>query len=263
MKSKLKKVTYVISCGFIVLSVSAQSASTKNENSLTVLAKKIVELRLEVETLNNELLASKTELQSKLKGKGSRVANLEVQIGQEDVRQKQLLEKLAAVKVQIEKVKEGEDLTPLVKSNIVRIKENIEAGLPFQMEKRLKDANDIFEKLNGGVITAESALGRTWALYEDELRLTRENALHRQTIILNGSEKLATVAKIGMMSMYFHTIDNKVGLVQKNPEDKFVYVEENDPKRKEMIFTLIDGLKKQIRYGRYDLPLAMNNGGQQ
>lgn len=262
MKSKLKKVTLVIFCGIVTFNASAKSTSTRNENSLTTLAKKIVELRMEVENLNSELMASKTELQSKLKGKGSRIANLEVQIGQEDVRKKQLQEKLDAIKEQISKVKKGEDLTPLVKSNIRRIKENIEQGLPFQMEKRVKDADDIFEKLNGGVITAESALGRTWALYEDELRLTRENALHRQTIVLNGSEKLATVAKVGMMQMYFHTIDNKVGIVQKSPEGKYIYVEETDETRKNMIFSLIDGLKKQIRYGRYDLPVAMNSGGQ-
>lgn len=262
MKSKLIKVTKVIFCGIVTFGLTAQSASAKNENSLTTLAKKIVELRLEVENLNSELMASKTELQSKLKGKGSRIANLEVQIGQEEVRKKQLQEKLEAIKEQISKVKKGEDLTPLVKSNITRIKDNIEQGLPFQTEKRLKDANDIYEKLNGGVITAESALGRTWALYEDELRLTRENALHRQTIVLNGSEKLATVAKVGMMQMYFHTIDNKVGTVQKSPEGKYIYVEETDEIRKNMIFSLIDGLKKQIRYGRYDLPVAMNSGGQ-
>lgn len=262
MKSKLKNVTGVIFCGIIVFGASAQAASTETENSLTTLAKKIVELRLEVETLNSELMASKTELQSKLKGKGSRIANLEVQIGQEDVRNKQLQEKLDAIKEQISEVKKGEDLTPLVKSNITRIKQNIAEGLPFQTEKRLKDANDIFEKLNGGVITAEIALGRTWALYEDELRLTRENALYRQTIVLNGSEKLATVAKIGMMKMYFHTIDNKVGTAQTSPGGKYIYVEETEENRKNLIFGLIDGLKKQIRYGRYNLPVAMNAGGQ-
>jgi len=232
--------------------------STFVEATTAKLATKIVELRSEVENLNSEFLADKAELTNELKAKGARISQLESQIGQEEVRNKQANEKILAIKEQLEKLKgKGSGVTSLVQVQLVRITHHIENGLPFKRDKRLKEVKEITEKLEAGVITSESALGRTWALLEDEIRLGRENALHRQTIFLNGEERLATVAKIGMMSMFFHTVDNKVGYVDRDDESNYHFIEENRSKRKDLIFNLIDGLRKQIRHGRYDLPIAM------
>lgn len=223
------------------------------------LAARIVELRADVETLNSEYLANKEELTNKLKAKGTQIAQLESQIGQEEVRKKQAQEKIAAIKSQLKKLGAREhNLGPFVLSKVELVKEYVSKSLPFKKEKRISELENIKGKLSGGVITSQSALSRLWAFLEDEMRLTRENALHRQTIQLGGEERLATVAKIGMMLLYFHTIDNKVGYIKRDEQGVYKYIEETQKERKEQIFTLIDGLRKQIRYGRYVLPLAMN-----
>lgn len=238
----------------LCLSVKVFSA---NEKGITKLATRIVELRSDVESLNTEHLALKTELTNELKGKGARAANLEGQIANEEVRLKQINNKIKVAKKELSKISDsGDDLKPLLMTKIDMLMERIETGLPFQTQKRLKDLSDIKGKLSTGIITSESAFGRMWAHLEDEMRLTRENALHRQTISLGGEERLATVAKVGMMMMYFHTSDNLVGYVSKDNNGQYVFVEETQKKRKDAIFTLVDGLKKQIRYGKYTLPLA-------
>ena len=230
---------------------------TANDEGITKLATRIVELRSQVESLNTQHLALRTELTNDLKGKGARAASLEGQIANEEVRLKQIMNKISVAKKELSKVSDsGDDLKPLLLTKINLLIERIETGLPFQKEKRLKDLTDIKTKLETGIITSESSFGRMWAHLEDEMRLTRENALHRQTISLNGEERLATVAKIGMMMMYFHTSDNLVGYVSKDNSGKYIFVEELQKKRKDAIFTLVDGLKKQIRYGKYTLPLA-------
>jgi hypothetical protein len=249
------KLAYLV--GFGLLTYSFYSSA--NQAQLTQLAERIIELRSEVENLNTEFLALKTDKSNELKSRGSRISNLEVQIGQEEVRKKQATQKLLALKEQIEKSSSsGDSLKPVIVKNMADLKQYIRQGLPFQKEKRLREVNDIESKLEANIITEENALARTWSLVEDEMRLTKENALHRQTILLNAEERLATVAKIGMVLMYFHTSDNKVGYVSRNQTGNYLFVEEKRKERSKLIFKLIDGLKKQIRHGRYDLPLAVN-----
>lgn len=240
----------------LLLCLSAKSFGA-NDKGITKLATRIVELRSNVESLNTEHLALKTELTNDLKGKGARAASLEGQIANEEVRLKQINNKIKVAKKELSKISDsGDDLKPLLITKLDTLVNRIDNGLPFQTEKRLKDLTDIKSKLESGIITSESAFGRMWAHLEDEMRLTRENALHRQTIVLNGEERLATVAKIGMMMMYFHTSDNLVGYVSKDSNGNYIFIEETQKKRKDAIFTLVDGLKKQIRYGKYTLPLA-------
>ena len=141
-------------------------------------------------------------------------------------------------------------------TNLKRLKSQITSTIPFKKNARISSLDEIKSKLEEKVITPESALGRMWSVFEDELRLTQENSLHRQTIRLHGEEVLVTVAKVGMMTMYFHTVDNRVGYISKDIDGKYIFIEEKEKKRKEMILTYVDGLQKQIRMGYYALPLA-------
>ncbi|PKM09840.1 MAG: hypothetical protein CVV15_07675, partial [Gammaproteobacteria bacterium HGW-Gammaproteobacteria-5] len=75
-----------------------------------------------------------------------------------------------------------------------------------------------------------------------------------------GDERvLAEVAKIGSMALYFRTQDGRVGLAQLSADGwQFVPVSKRDDIAR--INTLYDALKKQIRQGWFELPLA-NAGG--
>ena len=232
-----------------------QMGSTFAAADMQKLAEKIVKLRGEVETLNSELQAAKSDYNSELKGAGARRTQLEAQIQQENIRNKQLNQKLNSLKNELTTSYDAKtDLRPMVLAKLKKAKEIVNNSLPFQKEKRLADLKEIENKLEGWLISPASAIGRLWAFVEDEMRLSRENAIHKQTISLEGEEKLATVVKLGMVQMYFLTMDNQAGKVVKNPQGQYDYVAIRDQQQAEKVFRLVDGIKKQIRHGRYDLP---------
>lgn len=238
----------------------ASSAILASSASIDKLATKIVGLRSEVESLNTEHLALKTELTNELKAKGARAAQLESQMMSEEVRQKQILEKIKVLKKELTNVTGTTDeFKPFVLETIEKNIQRIESGIPFKTKGRLADINKIKEKLESGLMTSEAALGRLWAHLEDEMRLTRENALHRQVINIEGNEVLATVAKLGMVSLFFHTEDNTVGNIvfdKKSKSYSYMVVKKKD--EKEAILNLVSGLKKQIRHGEYVIPWTIN-----
>lgn len=240
----------------LVLGTSVVKAAQKK--NITKLAEKIVSLRAEVEGLNSQLQSDREELSNELKSHSVQLTQLKSQIGQEEVRQKQINEKIKAAKEELAKISANDEtLEPFTLSKLEWLKNHVKKSIPFQTTKRMKGLEDIEAKLKSKLLTPESAMARLWSAVEDEMRLSRENALHRQTISLNGDERLATVAKIGMVLMYFHTVDNRVGTITRNIDGSYIYVEERDQEKKELIFRLVDGLKKQIRHGEYILPLAM------
>ncbi len=246
----------------ILLPGLIQAASTEPKNSdaaLSVLAQKIVSLRSEVETLNTENLARKAELDGELKSLQARKAGISQQMQQIELSLKQGAERLKTIKEEISKATvDGDTLVPLLKEEIVLVKNWVDSSLPFQKEKRLKDINDILDGLESGVMNGQKALGRLWAFIEDELRLGRENGVHRQTLIIDGEENLVTVAKLGMVSMFFQTADGKYGFSKKLKSGGHEFVFIKDKKQVEQVAILFDGLKKQIRTGQYTIPNVLN-----
>lgn len=90
-------------------------------------------------------------------------------------------------------------------------------------------------------------------MYEDEIRLVRENGIHKDTVIINGKPYIVDVAKVGMMGMFFKTGDGKYGIVKKSEQGyKVVMLEKSEDKEK--IDRLFDSFKKQIRTGYFILP---------
>src|SRR5690606_29294078 len=94
--------------------------------------------------------------------------------------------------------------------------------------------------------------------YEDEFRLTRENGLFSQTISLGRERVLADVVRLGSMALYFRTQDGRVGLAQR-AADGWRFVVEDDAADRARIDALFDALRKQIRQGWFELPLAASS----
>ena len=88
---------------------------------------------------------------------------------------------------------------------------------------------------------------------QDEIRLTKENGLFRQTIHINGSDQLAEVVKLGMMSLYFKTDDGKFGQAIKQ-DNQWTFLSLNDANSKQALNQLFESMKKQIRVGYFQLP---------
>jgi anti-sigma28 factor (negative regulator of flagellin synthesis) len=232
------------------------SAYAQSETKvLSKLAQKIVDLRSDVESLNTENNARKEEMRGELKSITTRKAALAAQIQTQELSLKQSNERLKTIKEELAKSSGNSDsLKPLILGEIKKMKKWVATSLPFQKEKRMKVINDIDKNLSAGTINAQKAMGSLWAFVEDELRLGRENGVHRQTLIIDGEEHLVSVAKLGMIAMFYQTTDNKYGHAKRDSSGGFEFVSITDKNQVELVVKLIEGLKKQIRSGAYTIP---------
>ncbi len=253
MKSfKSKSISILIPCALVLMS-SVQAA--KANNALSTLAEKIVDLRTEVETLNTENNARKEELSGELKSLNARRSQINAQIEQNEMAIKQSRSRLKTIKEEIAKNSvDAQTLRPIVEKEIMAIKKVVMNSLPFQKEKRLSDIKKIEESLESGTMNTQKAMGRLWAFIEDELRLGKENGIHRQMITLDGSEHLVSIAKIGMAAMFYKTTEGKIGFAHQKSDGAYEFVSITQKDQVENVLTLFDGLKKQIRTGQYNIP---------
>lgn len=239
----------------LFLVATFNSYAAKSGSALSTLAQKIVDLRADVETLNTENNARKEELSGELKSINARRSQINAQIEQQEMALKQARDRLSTVKKEIAKNSvDGLTLKPIIEKELQSIKAVVLASLPFQKEKRLAGIRKIEEGLESGTMNSQKAMGRLWAFVEDELRLGKENGIHHQMITLDGQEHLVTVAKLGMVAMFYKTTDNKVGFAHVKTDGAYEYIAISDKEHVESVLGLFDGLKKQIRSGAYTIP---------
>lgn len=246
----MPKITHSIALSFL-LGVSALSANSEN------LATSLMQLRSEVETLDNTITQEKESYRASIKSLMRQKDDLESVIAREDLKIKQIEQELDKVRKEIvELSKNTEGLKPLVFEALELISKNIASSIPFKTKERLLDVESIESQLRHDLITPQKALAFAWNVYTDALRMTKENGVFKQTITLDGEARLAEVARVGTMMMFFKTPDNHVGYVVKQNND-YSYKEVFDKDAKEQIVTLFDAFKKQIRSGYFTLPNAI------
>lgn len=227
---------------------------TLHADSVTNLTEEMIELRSEVEALHSELDDEKDTLKSKMKSLAMQKSELEANIRREETRIKQLKD---GIKKQRELIAENssgsQKLIPVIVSAVDALTKEVEASLPFKKQDRLNALNEIKNGVQTSLITPERAANKLWAFYEDEIRLTKENGIFRQTIALDGEERLVDVARIGMVAMYFKTSDDGYGYVR-HQNSGWVYAVTEEGAERDQIAMLFDAFKKQIRTGFFTIP---------
>lgn len=220
------------------------------------LGEHLIALRSEVEQLNDQLELQRVEQRSTLAGLGARQAELQSGIDRQQLAVRELRAKLEAAREAVGQAGvAGEALAPLLQDAIAALEAYVGDGLPFKREERLGEIAALRTVMANGSVPPERAVNRLWALYEDEFRLTRDNSLHSQTIVLGEERVLADVAKIGTVALYFRTGDARYGqAVRANDGWHFAQLtDEADIARTQALF---DALGKQIRQGYFELPVA-------
>jgi hypothetical protein len=238
----------------LVLALAAAPAWSQPEADS--LAQGLIRLRGEVEQLNGELDLLREEQRTTLAALNAQKAEL----GAAAERQ-QLLAREARRKLQSQSELSaaagvsGDALLPVLLAASDALSAHVRAGLPFKQEERLGELEQFRTQLSNGSLSPQRAVNRLWAFFEDEFRLTRENGLHTQTIALGEERVLADVAKLGSMALYFQTQDGRLGQARRQEREwRFVLVEEALARKQ--IASLFDALRKQIRQGYFELPIA-------
>jgi hypothetical protein len=228
-----------------------------HDGDVQALAKRLAELRSEVETLSSQVENKKADIDAKLRSVRSQKADLEMQIQREEVRLKQLRQAVQKHQDRIEaQNKTRADLAPAAKEAIGDVRQTVAKSLPFKRKARLSELDKLEKQLDDKLISPQKATARLWQFVEDELRLARENGLYRQIVEVDGDEVLADVARVGMVAIYFKTEDGRVGMAQKSDEGwKWATISgEENTKR---VRNLFDSFKKNIRVGYFEIPNAL------
>lgn len=228
------------------------------------MAKQLIELRGNVEDLQAELQILQSEHNQTMAYLNTHKAELTAQLDRQELVIKQAERDLANTQEQIQELgADSAHMVPNVVKMIDQLKHTIDVGIPFKHLARKEVLNQIKRNLVADKITAQQAINQTWAFVEDELRLTQENGLYSQTIILNGEEVLVEVAKLGTALMYFKTKQNKYGHAVLTPTGDYEFQLFNDESQKQAVASLFDSLQKQIRQGLFQLPLSAQIEGAQ
>lgn len=241
-----------ISIAFSVL-LSSTMLSANSDN----MAESLMKLRAEVEHLDTQINDEKDAYKSSMKSLSIQKSELEAMVSREDLKIKQINKELSDIQAKIVAAsKNSQGLKPIVIEAIDNLSAMMKTSIPFKTSERVESVEKIKQQLNDSLITPQKALSQVYNAYNDEIRMTKENGIFKQTIVLNSEEKLAEIARIGTAMMFFKTPNDTVGYVVKNG-NSWTYQEELNKEKQTEILSIFDAFKKQIRTGYFTLPNAL------
>jgi len=238
----------------------AQDASSAT--GVTELAQRLIQLRGEVEDLQGDLDIEREEHKGRMAYLSAQKTELEAAQDREQTRIEQLETELAELRERAENAgADAQTLQAVALLVAADLREQIGAQFPFKRDERLQALQAVITELEAGVANPQRSINRLWAFVEDELRLSRENAIYSQTISINGESLLVDVAKLGSIAMYFQTRDGDFGMAlpQGEPQQavSWRWVKADNSDDRNQIAELFDALRKQIRQGYFELPNAV------
>ena len=246
---------FFIKTSLVATLILASNTAFASEN-IDELASSLMQLRSDVETLDTSIQDEKDIYKVKMKSLAIQKSELEATVARENLKIKQIQNELAKVEKEIKEAsKNSEGLKPLLYKAIALFEENIKQAIPFKTSERLADLQRVKLQLDNSQITPQKALALLWNSYDDAVRISKESGLFKQSVMIDGEARLAQIARIGSVAMYFKTPDERVGYVVKN-SDRWEYKEVINKDEKKEIITLFDAFKKHIKTGYFTLPNA-------
>ncbi len=221
------------------------------------MAESLMKLRAQVEQLDAKISDEKDAYKAQMRSLSMQKSELEGTISRQELKIKQLQKELADVQSKIKKAgKNSQGIKPIVLEAADQLIAMMKRSIPFKTHDRIAAVEEIKTQLNSSLITPQKALSMLYNSYADEMRMTKENGIFKQTITLDGEEKLVEVARVGTVMMFFKTPDDVVGYVTK-AGNGWDYKQELNKEKQDEILTLFDAFKKQIRTGYFTLPNAL------
>lgn len=238
-------------------------SSTAYAEDRAGLAAELAKLRSDVEALSQEIEMERTATRERVEAAAARKSELESELERENRRLKRLEQSLSEHQKRIEtQIAAESDLRPIVAAQIRTLRTYIQNALPFQRDNRLLAVQELESALSSEQIAPAKAAQRLWSIVQDELRLTKESGLYRQTISQDGDEQLADVVRVGMVFLYYKAPSGNVGQAIRSASG-WEFVSVTDPEDQKRIHTLFDSFQKQIRTGMFELPVMAKRGNHQ
>jgi hypothetical protein len=233
------------------------------EAGTDALALALARLRGEIESMSDDIQAMEAEERERRMTLAALATEASAERARADMRLSRLSEERARKSTEANTLAASEDaLKPAIARVLVSLDDQMAQGLPYKTAARRAAVKEIDDGLRMGTLAPRQALLRTWALVQDEDRLTKESVLDRQVITVDGEELHADVVRLGMTALYFKTTDAKasdakVGLfIKRDGAWKTKVLTNADDAA--LVRALFDAQKTQVKTGRFTLPLDVN-----
>lgn len=236
----------------------ARLASAEGQPSVDKLVENVIQLRGEVEGLDNQIRERNRDREARMAALLRQESELTAERQRQELRWKKLEQQLALQhKTSAAPAANPTQLAAAVEAALDEVRTYVTASLPFKREDRLAALDQLRGQLRDGTLEPARAANQLWAFIADELQLCGEVGLYRQPIAIEGDNKLVDVARVGMMNLYFRTDDDRVGLwVPGKPHGSFHYADGPDQDRIRM---LIGALRTNVRSGYFELPTPQSS----
>ena len=183
------------------------------ERSLDQQAAELARLRADVERVHLKLEQMRQETQVEVRALTGQKANLSAEIQRARLRVEQLKIEKAKRQAKMRDASQRQEalLAPLDEL-LTALEAWTQSHLPYRQEGRLRELQKLKSQLNHQLISPSRALTQTWSWIEDEIKLSRESAMDRAIITLDGREVLADIIRIGMVMMVCRTPQGEYGI---------------------------------------------------
>lgn len=231
-------------------------AQNAGGDAIDNLSDRLIDLRADVERLNDELATAKEKHRNRMAALARQRGQLEAALVQASTQLTEISGQLVAAREDAQAAgADAEALMPVVLAVIEEAEQAVATSIPFKREQRLAELEELRTRLRQDVITPHKAVNSLWAFYEDQLRLTGDNGLYQQTVRIDGQEQLADVARLGMVMMYYRTGDEHYGKVLR-ADGEWQY-RPVAAQRRDLVADLFESFRRQVRTGYFKLPNAI------
>jgi hypothetical protein len=238
----------------LFVSGSTSYAATADLTSLENISHELVDIRQQISSLHDEINFKKDSFSDQLRSYSNQKTDLDVKISRAELNIKDLqreLEKLQSANK--EKFEAYDEVTPVLKGVITKLKVSLTDSIPFKLSQRLQALDDIEHRLTTNIITPNKAANQLWAFVEDELILGRSSGIYNESLNIAGEDKLVKVLRIGKIAMFYKTSDAKYGVIKQENSNWNQAAISGDQNTRELDI-LFDSFSKNIRNGLFNIP---------
>lgn len=238
---------------FVLLSVLPQLATANIQEELVDLRSRV---QLEADSLEADKKSINASIQSLTIEKGELESQKKLLTQANQQYERSLEEKV--------KIMGGQDLkdfagfAEMANLGTAALIEYFNTAIPFKVSERKERILSLQEKFSKKELTVAEYFEKYWSILQDEIRLSENVEVQNDSIFIENTEHKVKVLKLGMFGLYFKTLDGRLGYADKQGQDwSFKFFQ--DSKDSKNVALLFSAKEKQIKGGKYELPLVISS----
>jgi hypothetical protein len=225
------------------------------------LVDQVTKTRAEIEVLSKQTDGLVRKEQADMDLWSQKKTEFETQVVREKLRERQIQEKLKRLEARI-KVDPKAD--PQGKKKLLEwlntYKTTIGATIPFHVEKRMAQIDELKNRLESDHEAHEFILADFWSFLETETKLSQTNDYRIVDVEINGEKKKCEVARLGLQALFVVTPVGQV-LRAVNTGKSWSWQDVEVGEQKSSVLTLVQNLKNKNTSGYYLLPIDKKEMG--